>query len=113
MAIFTIGTAAKREELAPGTYTAVFEGIEPFTRKSDQAELYRWKFRVGELTCNSITGRTSPTTTNALGRNLCALSKSPLVAGVDIDPEHYIGRGYLIVVKEKENGTYVDTFTQL
>lgn len=106
--------ATQNESVPAGHYSnAIFQGVETFVSK-DGKELLRWKFKVDEKQVNSITGTSTPTTKNQLGKNLCGVSNQALIEGTEIkDPNSYIGRQYFIQVTEKENGTVVTAISQI
>lgn len=114
MSKWKIGSSKGGNNVAPGNYTnAVFKGLEKFITK-DSKELFRWKFEIDSVQVNAISGCENPTTKNALGKYLCALSGQKIVEGIEIeDPENFVDRRYFIIVESKDNGSVVTAFSPI
>jgi hypothetical protein len=98
--------------VAPGTYAAVFLGVED--QPADPARGYgaglKWKWKIesppayaGQV-ASRITGP-APTTRNACGMILGGLAGKPLTTGESVDPAKYVGRRYTLVVAPGKMGT--------
>lgn len=101
------------ENVPPGTYSCIFQGITEIETKNGPA--LRWAFTTddGKTISGLSDAANGPTTKNKTGRWLCALATKPIVAGVQVNPDEYIGKKYLCIVTANENGSRLETFSAL
>jgi hypothetical protein len=98
-----------------GSYTGKFVGLEevPANPEKKYGEGLRWKFAVDAGPCEGqvvsrVTGP-SPTPKNTCGKLLSGLIGRALKDGEQIDPDHFLGRQFMIVVAAgQEGGTRVE-----
>lgn len=112
MPLFTIEDSYK--SVPAGNYQATFTGMKPVETAHGKA--FRWTFKTddGKEISAISDGVAPPTVGNRTGKWLCALATKPLQAGVQIDPDHYIGKRYFVIVSAApENRTKLDTFSAL
>ncbi len=93
-----------------GTYTATFSGIEPQPENKEKgyAPGIRWRFAVSAgpqagQTASRVTGA-SPSPKNGAGKILAGLVGRALREGEQIDPDHYVGKPYMVVVAAAQGG---------
>lgn len=99
-----------------GSYTAQFKSFESV--ENDFGAGLKWSFEITAGPCAGMSAsRTTsvcPTSKNACGKLLSGITGFPLTVGTEIDVSSYIGRTYLIVVAETQNGsTRVEAVTPL
>lgn len=102
------------ESVPAGAHQAAFTGMKPTETTNGKA--YRWSFRTddGKEISGLSDAESPPTTRNKTGRWLCALSTKPLQAGVQVDPEQYVGKRYLVMVAAApDNRTKLETFSAI
>lgn len=92
--------------VSPGTYTALFQGLEAV--HNEYGDGLKWPFRIvgGEFD-GCIVCRTTgikPSINNVCGDMLCGVSGQPLSAGVEINLAPFVGQKYIIVVQQGKNG---------
>jgi hypothetical protein len=89
---------------------------------TSKGKAYLWKFEVleGEETGKGISdfsdANYAPSTKNKSGRWLAAIAKKPLKAKLQVDPDLYVGKRYMVIVEDAPSGggkTKIVTFTQL
>jgi len=91
--------------LPDGEYQTEFRNVKE--EKTKKGLALRWTFQVidgGEYhgnTVSGLTGTSNPACDNQLGRYMSWLANEPLVAGLGVDDDDYIGHQYLVIV---ENG---------
>ena len=106
----------QNSSLPIGSYKAVFEGVETTTHE-EYGDGLKWAFRVADgqhagRECYRIT-KCEPTPKNSCGRLLAALSGASAKDGLEIDPDDFVGRPYLIIIAETQSGsTRVETVAQ-
>jgi hypothetical protein len=121
MALMTI-TSSEYEGIPPGAYKATFGGLEEIETSNGKA--WRWRFSVSETVSGDKTHADKsvselsdrekpPSTRNKTGRFLAGLAAKPLEAGVQVNPDEYVGRTYLLAVEPKEGGSKIASFTLL
>jgi len=106
------------ECVRPGIYTAEFCGL--VTCETANGKAYRWQFTItdGEYKdkpISELSDANSPATPkNKTGRFLAAIGKAELKAGVQVDPDSYVGKRYMVFCEQKEGGgSKITTFSQL
>lgn len=102
------------ESVPAGTYQATFNGLKATETQNGKA--YRWAFRTddGKEISGLSDAESPPTTRNKTGRWLCALATKPLQAGVQVDPDQYVGKRYFVIVTaHADNKTKLETFSAL
>ncbi len=118
MPLFTI-QGSQYEGVPAGNYIGVFKALDAC--ETSKGKAYRWKFEIiegehkGRIVSELSDGVSPPTTKNKTGRFLVALSKQSLTAGVQVDPDKYVGRKYLIICEPKDSnsGTKITTFSAI
>jgi len=107
--LFTI-SASGSGALPGGTHKATFAGIEP--TETSRGEALRWRWTLENGTEYAAFSDRNPTTKNKVGRWLAALSGKAATEGVSVNPDDYVGRPYLLIVEQGDNGsTRLNTFT--
>lgn len=113
MPLFTI--QASNDFTPVGNYQTTFKGIENI--ETEHGKAYRWLFETKDGKTISVLadGEKPPTQKNKMGRFLSALSGQPLHAGVQVDPDAFVGKPYFVIVGHKDDGvgTKVDTFSPI
>ena len=106
MPVFTVSSGG----VPAGSYTGTFAGteVQPENKEKGYGVGTRWKFTIDAgpyagQTTSRITGNT-PTPKNGCGKMLAGLIGCALQEGQQVDPDHYIGRRYMIVVGTAQNG---------
>lgn len=106
------------ESVPVGAYRAKF--VELSRCETMNGNAYRWKFEIiegehaGRIVSELSDADSPPTVKNKTGRFLAALATKSLAAGLQVDPESYIGKSYLVIVEPKEGGkTKISTFTAI
>ena len=102
------------ESVPAGIYQATFAGMKP--QETANGNAYRWSFRTdnGKEISGLSDAESPPTPRNRTGRWLCALATKPLQAGVEVDPDSYIGKRYVVIfAAAAENKTKLETFSAL
>jgi hypothetical protein len=97
-----------RDDSVPeGNYEAVFVGYEQRTHE-EYGEGYRWEWEItnGPQKGKAVYRTTplKPTTRNACGAVLAALGAQSQGDGVQVNPDAYVGKAYLIIVKKSPSG---------
>lgn len=89
-----------------GSYIGRFVGVEPTETKIGKALRWTWEVLSGPHAGAKASRITppEPTTRNACGRILSAVTGKGLVAGEEHDPHAFVGRTYLLVVAECDGG---------
>jgi hypothetical protein len=96
--------------LGVGNHKASFVGIEATTTVKGAA--WRWKFRTDDGQDVGYFSGDVPSSLNKAGRWLSALSGKPV--GVPIQTDDYVGKRYLLIITNGENGgTKLETFTAI
>ena len=101
----------------PGNYTAQFSNLET-TQHKEYGDGLCWKFRISQgpqtgKTALRFTGRTA-SPNSACGRIVAGLLGRPLEPDEEIDVDSYVGKTYLIVVEQAQNGmTRVEAVTPI
>lgn len=90
-----------------GVYKAIFQGLEEMTHAEYGAGL-RFDFEISDgphqgKRSSRITSA-DPTPRNAAGRMLADLAGVVPANGVSVDPAQFVGREYMIVVRENDSG---------
>jgi hypothetical protein len=118
MPLLTI-TSSTYDTVPAGTYKAKFKEFQENVETS-RGKAYRWRFTITEgkhagVNVSELSDAGSlPSTKNKTGRFLVAISGKPLADGTEVDPDHYVGRPYLLIVEPKENGgSKITTFSPM
>jgi hypothetical protein len=97
----------KDPSIPPGEYHVNFLGVEE-TFHEEWREGLMWKFKVykGEFRVKETRRTTGvePTPGNACGRMLAGLADKSPTEGLDIDPDDFIGRKYVVDVVANKSG---------
>lgn len=107
---FTI-TNSNSDSIPAGLHNdAKFEGVEPFTSKSEE-NLLRWKWTLPDgRKASAVTGDSKPKTTNRLGKFLCMLANKPL-GEITVNTDEHIGKMYSLFVESNDKGSQVTQFS--
>ena len=108
-------TVSSGEGVPAGSYWATFAGVEPVNNEFGDG--LRWQFQVAsgphKGSKTSRTTQPKPSPKNGCGKVLMGLLGRSLNAGETFDVEQFVGKTYLIVVAQTENGgSRVDSVTQ-
>lgn len=95
-----------------GQYKTEFAGVEAAEANKDYGPGLKWKWKVTEGPClgqtaTRVTGP-APTPKNACGKMLSGLIGRSLAEGEEIDPAAHVGKKYLVIVGQGQNGTRVE-----
>lgn len=106
MALLTVSAGG----VPVGNYSGSFAGVEttPANTEKGYPPGLRWKWVVGAGPCagqsvSRVTG-TAPSPKNSCGKILSGLLGRALKEGEAIDPDHYLGKQYLLVVAPGQGG---------
>ena len=97
----------KDTEVPEGNYAADFVGYEQKTHEEyGEGLCWEWQIADGKYKGRSVYRTTScnPTTRNACGAVLAALGGQSQSDGVTVNPDSYIGKRYLVIVKKSPSG---------
>lgn len=111
--LFTIVPSSTYVDIPAGSYKAKFESVSPFDTKNGAALLWKFKAEDGRLISGLSDAVNPPSPKNKTGRWLAALCNKPSIAGLQVNPDDYVGKSYLVIMVAKESGTRLDTFVQV
>jgi len=103
------------EEVPPGAYKATFKAITP--TQTSKGDAIRWTFEVfeGDKKGKMISDLSDlkATTMNKTGRWLAALAGQSPLDDLQVTPDDFVGKHYLVVVEKRNERSKVATFTPL